>query len=161
MKKVATAFLTTMIGATSGAVSVFTTMNRKINKWKTLNRKNDAILKVYSQWLSLKQQGKSLADYFRENGYQKIAIYGMHYLGESLYSELQDTGIEVKYAIDQKADSIHGNLDIYIPGEELAILEEVDVVVVTAFYFYDDIEDLLIQYLNCPIVSIKDVIAEL
>ncbi len=161
MKKTTTAFLSTMVGATSGAVSVFTSMNRKMNKWKTLNRKNDAILKVYSQWLSLKQEGKSLAEYFRENGYQKIAIYGMHYLGESLCSELENTDIEVKYAIDKNAGSIDSKLDIYLPGEELALLEDVDVVVVTAFYFFDDIEDILIQYLNCPIISIKDIFSEI
>lgn len=160
MKKAIMTLLVTMIGAVSGAVSVFVSMNRKMKKWKELNNKNDAILRVYSQWLSLKQEGKSLADYFRDNGYQKIAIYGMHYLGENLYGELINTDIEVKYAIDRNANKIFSNLDLYAPGEELATLEEVDAVVVTAFYFFDDIEELLGQYLDCPIISLQEILSE-
>ncbi len=161
MKKVITAVLTTLIGAASGAASVFTTMNKKINKWKELNRKNDAILRMYSRWLGLKQDGKNLSEYFNEHGYHKIAIYGMHYLGDSLCSELKNTDIEIKYAIDRRAEKISTNLDIYVPGENLVFLDEVDAVVVTAFYFYDEIEDILSQYLDCPIISIEDVLAEL
>lgn len=161
MKKGTTAIVAALLGAVSGTVPVFTSMNKKINGWKALNGKNDKILQVYSQWLSLKQEGKSLSEYFQVNGYQKIAIYGMHYLGESLCGELQNTDIEIKYAIDKKADDICCDIDIYKPDEQLTSLDEVDAVVVTAFFFYNEIEEQLSQYLDCPIISLEDILYEI
>lgn len=161
MKKGTTAVLSTLLGAASGATSVYAQMSKQVKSLKKLNKKNDAILKVYSQWLSLKQEGKSIDDYLKENKYEKIAIYGMHYLGESLCDELRDTGVEIKYAIDQNADNLLGDIEIYHPNEELEDLEEVDAVIVTAFFFYNEIEENLSRYLDCPIISIEDILYEM
>ncbi len=158
MKKITTAILSTLLGAGSGAAAIFAKMNKKVKTLHKVNYKNDAILKVYSQWLALKQEGKSLATYFKENGYQKIAIYGMHYLGESLCSELEGSGIEIKYAIDRNAQNISSDIEIYLPDEDLG---EVDAVVVTAFFFYNEIEEQLSQRLDCPIISLEDILYEL
>lgn len=161
MKKGTTAVLSTFIGAATGAASAFTQMNKKVKELKNVNYKNDQILKLYNQWLNLRQEGKSLAEYFKDNEYHKIAVYGMHYLGESLCNELENTGIEIKYGIDKNADNIVSDIDIYLPNEELRDMEKVDAVVVTAFFFYWEIEEQLSQYLDCPIISLEDIVYEL
>ena len=39
-----------------------------------------------------------------------IAIYGMGYLGECLYEELENTDIQVLYGIDQSARGLYGRV---------------------------------------------------
>ena len=161
MKKGTTAFLSAFaggaVGAISGAINIYRREHGKLNMECATNRKNDAILKVYSYWLKRKQKGESLADYFEKGGYKKIAIYGMHYLGESLLSELEDSNIKVICAIDKHAELRYTDIPLYKPEEEIP---EVDAVVVTAFFFFDEIEEILREKVSCPILSIEDIIYE-
>ncbi len=132
---------------------------KNYRKEKELNKKNDAILKLYSMWLEIRQHGKSVGDYCKENGYNSVAIYGMHYLGESLCKDLEGTGIEIKYAIDRNANGDNeSGIKVYTPEEEL---QKVDVVIVTAFYFFDEIRDNLCGKIDCPIISLEDLLYEL
>lgn len=158
MKKGILATLSALIGAGTGAAITYKTGKEKNKKEIELNEKNDAILKVFSKWMNIKNQGKSLSDFFRANGYNSIAVYGMHYLGECLVNELKDTDVQVKYAIDRNADYIEGDIAIVRPEEKL---KSVDVVVVTAIYFFDEIEEMLYEKVDCPIISLEDIIYEL
>lgn len=112
---------------------------------------------MMNQWVKIKQKGISLSSYFERNGYKRIAIYGMSYAGETLLSELRGTGVEVAYGIDKHAESLYAALDIVsaddIPGE-------VDVIVVTAVTFFDEIEEELSRKAECPIVSLEDILYE-
>lgn len=165
MKKGIVAALSTTMGVIAGAGVTYKEQNKKLKKWQDLSYKDDAILKVFTQWLKMKQKGNSLADYFKENNYKTIAVYGMHYLGECLVGELKGTDIKIEYAIDQNAD----NIGLYMndEGESLNIikpqekLSEVDAIVVTAFYFFDEIEEMLSSKIDCPILSLEDIIYEM
>jgi hypothetical protein len=112
---------------------------------------------MMNQWVKVKQEGKNLASYFEKNGYKKIAVYGMSYAGETLLDELKDTDIKVAYGIDQKADSIYTDVDIVTMDDDF---EEVDAVVVTAITFFDEIEDRLSEKVDCPIISLEDILYE-
>ncbi len=163
MKKGALATITTLLGAATGAASVYGTMNKKMQdemrQEKELNKKNDAILKLYNKWFGLRQDGKSIADYCKANGYHSIAVYGMHYLGESLCKELKDSDIKIEYAVDRNPNQgMDSEIKIYTPEEEL---KEVDAVIVTAFFFFDEIEADLCLKMDCPIISLEDIINEL
>lgn len=165
MKKGIAAVMSTVIGTIAGAGVVYKAENRKCEKLRDINIKDDAILKVFTQWLKMKQKGKSLAEYFVKNNYKTIAIYGMHYLGECLVEELKGTDIEIKYAIDRNADNIC--VEVSDEGESLNIIKpeekypEADVIVVTAFYFFDEIEEMLCSKTDCPILSLEDIIYEM
>lgn len=165
MKKGVATVVSTVFGTIAGAGVVYRAESKKLDKWKELNYKNDAILKVFTQWFKMKQKGKSLTDYFVENNYKSIAVYGMHYLGECLVQELKGTDIEIKYIIDQNAD--HISLDTDEDGESYTIIKpeekfsKVDAIVVTAFYFFDQIEETLSDKVDCPILSLEDIIYEM
>ncbi len=145
-------------GIVAGTGTIYYKKDQKIRKGEELNKKNDAILKLFSKWMSSERQGKFVSDVLKKNGYKKIAIYGMHYLGERLYESLKDSEIEVAYVIDRNADNIFAEVDVYKPDEELY---DVDAVIVTAFYFFDEIEESLAEQLVCPIVSLEDIINEM
>ena len=112
---------------------------------------------MLNQWLCIKQEGKSLDEYFKENNYKTVAIYGMGEMGNRLYDELKNTDIEVKYAIDKNASSTYSELDVKEIDDELP---EVDVVVVTATFAFDDIVEDIQDKFVCPIVSLEDVVYE-
>ena len=88
----------------------------------------------------------------KKNYFQKIAIYGMSYAGERLLDDLKGTGIEVVYAVDQNADRMFAEVELITKGE-IAHQQEVDAVIVTAIYFFDDIEEEISELVDCPIVS--------
>lgn len=110
---------------------------------------------IVSEWLALKQEGKGLTEFFVENGYKTIAIYGMGELGNRLYEELKNTDIEVKYAIDQNGVSDYPELQIIESGSNVP---RVDVMVVTAVFAFDDIYEKYEGMGPDQIVSLKDVV---
>lgn len=123
-----------------------------------MSDKHLALFLMMNQWVKVKQKGKKLSTYFEQNGYKRIAIYGMSYAGETLMEELRDTDVQVVYGIDKKADSIYADVDIVTMDDTL---EEVDAVVVTAITFYDEIEDKLSDKIDCPIISLEDILYEI
>ena len=50
---------------------------------------------------------------FKKRGFQTVAIYGMHYIGERLYKELENTQIEVLYVMEQNKDGSNCPLKVY------------------------------------------------
>ena len=112
---------------------------------------------AFDQWLRIRQEGKTLVDFFEKNDYKTVAIYGMKELGERLYDELENSGITVKYIIDKNADTIYADVDVLTPDDEL---EPVDVVVVTAIYYFDEIEEMLSERVDYPVVSLEDILYE-
>ncbi len=112
---------------------------------------------ILSRWLQLKQAGKSLVPFFKDNAIEHIAIYGMGTLGERLWEELRDSDIAIDYAIDRQAASKKkSGLRIYDPDE--AVLPETGVVVVTPVQDYWIIVELLQEKMDAPIMSLRDVV---
>ena len=123
-------------------------MSGKIEKFK-------GYYNMLNQWLMLKQEGKSLEKYFEDNGYKNIAIYGMGEIGNRLYNELKDSKkVKIKYVIDKNADICSEtrifNIDDNFP--------DVDAVIITATFAFDEIKEELGKRLYVPVISIDDVI---
>lgn len=157
MKKAIISLLSATAGAAVGVVAVGKKTTDEKVKIKKMSDKHLALFLMMNQWVKVKQEGKNLASYFEANGYKKIAIYGMSYAGETLVEELKGTSLEIAYGIDRKADSLYTDIDIVSVEERL---ENVDAVVVTAITFFDEIEEKLREKLNCPILSLEDILYE-
>lgn len=157
MKKPIISILSALTGAALGAGAVGKVSLDKTEKAQSMSNKHLELFLMMNQWVKVKQAGKNLADYFKANSYQKIAVYGMSYAGETLLDELRDSGITVAYGIDRKADSLYSDVDVVSMDDAL---EAVDAVVVTAITFFDEIEEQLSEKMDCPIISLEDVIAE-
>ena len=91
----------------------------------------------------------------------------MKELGERLYDELRNTNIKVKYIIDRDVENLYANLiyanDKYdglvviTPEEEL---QEVDIIIVTANFYFDEIAQSLYEKTDAPVVSLEEVLCE-
>lgn len=157
MKKAVISILSTLAGVALGAGGVGKVSSDKIKKVQSMSDKHMALFLMMNQWVKIKQEGKSLAAYFETSGYKKIAIYGMSYAGETLANELMGTGVTVLYGIDQRADSIYTDIDIVTMDDDL---ENVDAIVVTAITFFDEIEEQLSEKIDCPVISLEDILYE-
>lgn len=157
MKKSTIALLSGIVGGTLGAIGMRQVEEPKIEEKKEFGNKMHEFYNLLIRWLVLRQQGKTLDKYFKSNGYKTVAIYGMKELGECLFYELKDTDIQVKYAIDKAIKETSMGLKIVTPQENM---EEVDIIVVTAVHYFDDIEIELSNYTDIPVVSLEDVIYE-
>ena len=157
MKKIGSTILAALTGAVVGAGTVGKIGKDRLAEANAMSIKHLELFKMMAQWVQVKQEGKKLASYFESHGYKKIAIYGMSYAGETLLNELKDSGITVVYGIDKNAASIYADIKI-LP--KIDSLEEVDAIVVTAITFFDEIEKMLAEETDCPVVSLEDLLFE-
>lgn len=158
MKKGTILVLSMLGGVVTGAGTVGKIQRNKIEKVKSMSEKHLELFLMMNQWVKVKQEGKNIASYLEKNGYKNIAIYGMSYAGETLVEELKDSNIEVKYGIDKNADSMYIDVDVLTIEDDL---ESVDAIVVTAITFFDEIEEKLSEKMDCPIISLEDILYEI
>lgn len=157
MKKGVIAVLSTLIGAVAGAAGVGYLKGKQVKLKEDKVDKFKNYYNMLNQWLILKQEGKSLAQYFVKNGYKTIAIYGMGEMGNRLYDELKDSEIKVAYAIDKNVSEAFSPIDLFDIEDEL---DAVDAVIVTATFAFADIEESIQDKVECPIISLEDVVYE-
>lgn len=155
MKKGVLASLTAITGIVTGTVvsrkicnNIIEQKEEKVDKFKTYYN-------LLNQWLQLKQNGKSLSEYFSNNKYNEIAVYGMGELGNRFIEELSNTKVQVRYAIDKKAASTYSDLKLIEPDDEL---EQVDAIVVTAIFAFEEVKELLSEKIDCPIISLEEIV---
>lgn len=157
MKKGLISLLSLVTGAAAGAVAAGTFQGKTIEQKSQKVDKFKSYYNMLNQWLILKQEGKSLEKYFLDNGYKTIAVYGMGEMGNRLYDELKGSSVEIKYAIDKNAASTYSELEVVDPEDDFT---EVDAVIVSAIFAFDEVEELLQKKVDCPVISLEDVVYE-
>lgn len=110
---------------------------------------------ILNMWLEMKQKGKSPISFLQTKDIKKVAIYGMRELGERFYEELKSTEIDVVCVIDRNPTQVIGDFYVISPLDKIP---EVDAIIVTADYYFLDIEKQLKEKVDCPIYSLKTVL---
>lgn len=90
--------------------------------------KSQMLAAAIRRWFSLKLEKKSLASVLLQRNIHSAAIYGMGYLGKSLYQELEDSPVDIAYVMDRALPESYGILKVVRLDEELP---ETDAVIVT------------------------------
>ncbi|WP_167956021.1 hypothetical protein [Anaerosporobacter faecicola] len=148
-----------ILGIALGSITTLVINKKLITKSNIDERKKVDKFRGYyallNQWLINKNNSKEISEYFIKNQYKNIAIYGLGELGNRLINELENTEINISYGID-KEDIFDSNaIKIYSIDNELP---EVDVIVVTATFAFNEIYNDLVSKVNCPIISLDDII---
>lgn len=135
--------------------------NRYLKKYfsqaKTSEQKYKDMYYLLNDWLSIRQNGLTLFDWFEKRDYKNVAIYGMGELGECLFKELKghEDKIVIKYGVDMYANQARTELFVYFPSEELP---DADVMIVTPFMYYDAIKRAMETKTKAEIISLEEVI---
>lgn len=157
MNKAILASMALVGGATAGALVTANKMNDIICDKQVEKEKFRIMYQLMEKWMRIKMAKKTLIPYFEIYDYKNIAIYGMGDIGKLLLDELDDSTISVKYGIDKNVTDL-GKIQVVNPDDNL---EKVDAIVVTAIAYFDEIEKMLSEKVNCPIISLEDIIYEL
>ncbi len=155
MKKVLSSILTTIIGIGAGAAFMAKISNKVIDENKNKVNKFRSYYEMLNRWLVLKLNNEKIETYFLNNGYKKLAIYGMGEMGNRLLEDLTGSDVEIVYGIDKNISGVISKLEVFQPDEDFP---EADVIVVTAVFDYDEIQKNLSSKCNINIISIEDVI---
>lgn len=138
-----------------------TFLKAKIESFLSLNKFGKMMI-LYDYWMHLKINGRSTAEYFKENGYYKIAIYGMNHIGNRLFEELKDSDIEVVFGIDQNAALMEYEIPIYERDKiNSKFIEKIDGIVVTAVSYFEEIVDVVKEKYDIPMLSIEKILVEM
>ena len=154
IKSVISALFGSVAGAAVGAAVAGKKSSKKAQVQRTYAEKHLLIMRMFNQWMILKQEGKSLEKYFRDNGYQSIAIYGMSFIGRRLYEELANY-VEIDYAIDKNADNICMDICIYLPNDHLEEVDELVELIVEVMMIPDN-STIRIAGVEKPAVIVKN-----
>lgn len=154
-KMIFAAFFQIIIGICIGMTIVRKGMARQLADACQLSQKHLKMFLLMNMWVKKGQQGKKVVSFFRKEGYKRIAIYGMSYVGKTLFEELKNTDVKALYGIDQKASEMCSEINMVTIEDTL---EEVDAIVVTAIGNFYEIEEKLKQKISCPIISIEDIL---
>lgn len=113
------------------------------------------LCKCMNQMLILKQKEVDISSFFSNHGIQTLAIYGISYMGQRLYDEIKDSHVKIEYFIDKRVERAKFEVPILYPEE---VLGKVDAVIITAVFEYFDIKETLKKKLNCPIISMEEIL---
>lgn len=156
MRKIVLPVVTGIIGAVTGATTVGMKMNEIVEKKQKGLEKFRIMYQLMEHWMRIKQRGETLETYFNAYGYKRIAIYGMAEIGRLLLDELENTDIKIVYGIDKNPKATD-RINIMAPEDKLP---KVDVIIVTAIAYFDEIEALLSANNDIPVISLESVVYE-
>lgn len=100
---------------------------------------------LLDRWLFNIRQGKRINQFFEDNLYTNVAIYGFGLIGKQVMSELRGTGVEVSYFIDKRSAELKNSEYLIIHPDEMGDFVNVQAIIVTPFDCYYEIENELRQ----------------
>ena len=130
-------------------------MNSELRKAKNLSDKHLMLFLLMNEWVKVKQANKSVSEFLLNEGYRRIAIYGMSYVGQRLYDELMDSDVEIIACIDQKGGGTYFNHNI-VSVDKLP--DDIDAIIVTPIFYFEEIKKNLEKNVLANIVSLEEII---
>lgn len=109
-------------------------------------------------WIEMRHVKRKIEDYFIARGYSTIIVYGGGEIGQLFIEEILESGIGVKYVIDSNAENIFLGVPVV---KKYIDFENIDVIVVTAVFAFEEIYKNLARVTEVPIVSLKEVISDI
>lgn len=81
----------------------------------------------------------------------------MSFVGQTLLNELEGSEIAIKYGVDRDAEVYWEVFPIKKP-EQITSNDTVDAIIVTALSFADEMRAALRDKLDCPIISLEEIV---
>ncbi len=131
--------------------------NMQLIELSDLYEKQKKLYGILNNIFRMRQKNISIARWLKEKGYTKIAIYGMHFVGQRLFDVLIEEDINIVYLIDQKKGGQYRDVKICAPSDKL---EKVDALIITPVSYYNEIFIDMQKRIDCVILSVEDLLEE-
>lgn len=149
-------------GVTGAAAGFGAWMHGKEKQQAELRNYGDKYYEYFqllNRWMTGRNEGKTIADFFHEEHIGRIAIYGMGELANRMVEELKDSDIQIVYGIDRDVCNTNSQIaDVYAPDDTLP---EADAVVITPFLSAEAIRRTLAEHCPYRMIALDDVIYSL
>lgn len=128
---------------------------------KEMQRKNFSVRKhlaIYKPWLEKMQRGENIADFIVNKEYKSVAVYGLGKPGVSLIQELRNSGVNIAYIIDQRAEEIfYKDIEVYAFSDGLP---KVDAVIITTVNDQRELKEKIMSYMKCDVYMLEELVME-
>jgi FlaA1/EpsC-like NDP-sugar epimerase len=123
------------------------------------NERINVLNNVMTNWCMAFTEGTAIGVWLVEHNYKRIAIYGMGISGEILFKQLSSNKeINVVCGIDRNKDIKISGLEMYSIENEIP---QVDIVVVTAVYSFEQIKADIEMKCKCKVISLDYLVDEM
>ncbi|MCD8000825.1 MAG: hypothetical protein LUH21_26775 [Clostridiales bacterium] len=131
--------------------------------YQELSAKNETLFQICSRLLALKNQGRSIAAYFQKRNVKNAAIWGCSDLGERIYEELQNSGINVVCGIDRNPENKDLGVPVLLPTlENKSVIDKCDAIILTPVFYLTEIVTVINDLgIRAALYSIDKVLAEM
>lgn len=149
-------------------VIVLTLFFSLLDRFKRVKRKKDEMgKKIYDKienldysrdilsQMILRRDEEVLKKYIELGGYKAIGLYGWGQVGQCAYAELKACEHIPVCVIDRNCANLNSSETIiYSP---LGLFPQMDLLIVTPTYYFDEIEKEMASRVGCKIISIDDI----
>lgn len=119
------------------------------------DRKFTSYFNLFDSWFNAREENRKVGDLLLSHGFKTIAIYGMGKVGKHFAFELKDSGVSIKYILDQKSPRNEMNeIPVYEVDDTLPV---VDAIVVTPVFDFESIKQQLEKCCKWPIISLSEI----
>lgn len=129
----------------------------ELRKNQILRKKNEDYLRMADYWLSLKEQGRSLAQELIHKGIKSVLIYGCGIFFKHLSFDLLEGNIKIKGIIDQRGEKLSAEYEIFTPDD---VFPDVDLIIIATPYYYEEMAEVLKAKGYSNYVSLENLIME-
>jgi glycosyltransferase involved in cell wall biosynthesis len=135
-------------------------LKKCIEKQEDMRHRYYSYYRLINQWLKNKNNGKSVFEYFKNNGIGSIAIYGIGEMGLRLYEELKGTSIKISYFIEKNFDQEFATENVKVVAlDDITYKDKVDAIVITPIYDFNNIKEILLnKKLDFTIISLEEIV---
>lgn len=119
--------------------------------------KNEFIILTLARWVDVLHAGGRIDAFLHAHGVESVAVYGYGHLGRLLTRELhRSEQVRLACVVDQSEQQLDEDVPFVLASDELP---EVDAILVTAVYYFDEIRAaLMAKGVRAKIVSLYDVL---
>lgn len=114
--------------------------------------------RCFDFWMTLRENGRSVAEYLIQYNIRNVAVYGYGALGKHLITELSNSAVSISYIIDRDVRLNHLKYEIKSPNE---YLPPVDAIIVTPVDDFESIYFVLRNSVSYRIISLLELTSEL
>ena len=102
---------------------------------------------------------RSIVNYLLERNMKKVGLYGYNFSGKQLSAEMEKADIEVVWVTDRNQKSLSGRVSLTVAEESIA--SDVDIVIITIWLVYREIEEKISAKISSPIISLQEIVEEM
>lgn len=111
---------------------------------------------IFDQWMTLHEDGVTLAMILEKKGYKKIALYGMGTMALHVIQDLKNSSVKVLYIIEKEKESYYTDIEIKTLKDDN--LPKVDMIIYTLELKNKTVLDALHEQTGAKICGLGEVV---